>query len=175
MKFVRTEDATPWILATLCNMGADIASGEYLTFWGIDTFPSVEWCDWAKLTELEYAVFPRKQAMLDEGGNLGILDGYGFRSSRNWVSRDVFEAIGAFNTTFDGLCYEDSFFALRYMELRGRNARKVIGPEVYCFPEKGDKRRPSFLHEEPKPDIQKKDIRKLVNSKLTRFQLEEIR
>jgi len=156
---VRYDDCTPWIQATLFNLGASCAHGEYLMFLGIDSWVSPEWISFAMLRDDNFALFEKKVALLDKGGGITLLpDEKYMNSGVAWVSRSVFEYLGGFETELDGLCFEDTDFRFRYVnefatvgaDYRPQPGPISLGPHVFTSPEKGSGKRPDFLHREAK-------------------------
>jgi len=142
------------IYSSLRNYGVEQARGDYLVFFGIDTWISSEWIRFALFRTDKYAVSPRNRAMLDENGKLTVLKDQLFMDSgADWISREVFDCLGGFDVDLDEICFEDTDFRMRYLNHFAtiNHQGKVsmpemsLAPRIYTWPEKGQLGRPNFL------------------------------
>lgn len=148
-KIILNPDPRPWAIASCFNMGARNAKGDYLLFTGIDHMINKPFLIWARKTMLDYAVFNRNYAILNEDGNLQSMNTYAKPVSKNWISRKSFYEIDGFDQRYDILGGEDLDFLKRYIKYIGDDKKRddfvPIEPFLYMYPEKGNKDRPDFL------------------------------
>lgn len=178
---VRHDDKTPWILATLRNLGAKYSRGRFLMFIGADAWIGPDWLKFVRHRNDDFALFSRDYADLNEFGELSLLSGEWPNPFGGviWVSRDVFDYLNGFDTRFDQILCEDSDFRNRYfdsyigIDMYGqiRFPSIGIGPKIYCWPEKGDVRRPNFITDTPNDLVDRDRAARITNSSLRYYKV----
>lgn len=154
-KVYQTGDKRPWTQPCAKNMGAEIATGEYLFFTDIDHILTKEAIEAALFFKGDKMHFRRTYAVLDENGkitqDLDVLFKYGLKRRKRKLRtyhhtntfvmrRDVFLAMGGYD---ERLCEKGTHPTADDRHLYGKYRRFakaghvdpwVWGPEVHVFP-----------------------------------------
>jgi hypothetical protein len=143
LKLIRHADARPWTIAGAFNLGAETAKGQYMIFMGIDHMLSKPAIQFALDSVEEYAIVPKKYALLNDGGVLQRISGGYSPSAKWWISRNLFDKLNGFDAKkYVGRGGED----LDILRRSRLNRNQVVADTfIYALPYPPDPRRPNDI------------------------------
>lgn len=151
---IRRWDKRPWTIAIALNAGIRLARGEYIWINGIDHMISEEAMEFMAHAEYpeRFIGFPRLNAMLDEDGKLSVFDEKPNLPRPRVYRKEDWASINGYDEDFiEGNHYEDLDFKDRFQDKF--ISRLTVGPPIFMFPEKNNKRRPNIFHRLQKFDL----------------------